>query len=251
MTKEVLKLNIITIIYDSISELTKTIKSIDSQRIKPNKHIIVSKKLKYSQLKKFKNKYRHFILGKDKSLYNAMNVGKKNSVNRAVLFLNGGDFFINNEAISDILKFKKELYKNKILIFKTVLMNNNDFFYPKKSYFEKKTYFPHSSFIFFNSKSKANIDFNEKMIISSDGKWMREIVRESVSIKKINKNLVCQVLDGQSSIPKLKTVYYRFNENFFSGVKEIIKYILLNILRRNLYFRLIYLNKYDFKNNLS
>lgn len=238
------KVAIVTINYDSVDELKKTIESIDNQKIKPFRHIVVSKKLKSFQIKQFKRKYRKFVLGKDNSLYNAMNIGKSFSFNCSLLFLNSGDVFYNKNAIKLIQGYSKELKKDNIIIFKTVLIHKNIFFYPKKKYFNKENYLPHSSFIFNNSKANFNINFDEKMTITADGKWMREIIKSSNKLIKDNNILVLQNLDGQSSVPSLRTVNYRFRENTFSGIKEIIKLVINLFISKKLYFRLIYLNKY-------
>lgn len=238
------KVAIVTINYDSIDELKKTIESIDNQIIKPFRHIIVSKKLKSFQIKQFKRKYRKFVLGKDNSLYNAMNIGKRFSLNCSLLFLNSGDVFYNKNAIKLIQSYSKKLKQNNVIVFKTVLIHKNIIFYPKKKYFDKENYLPHSSFIFYNSKANFKINFDEKMIITADGKWMREILKNSNKLIKVNNFLVLQNLDGQSSVPSLRTVYHRFKENTFSGIKEIIKLVINLFISKRLYFRLIYLKKY-------
>lgn len=242
---KVSKIKIVTINYDNLNDLKKTIKSVDNQKTKPQKHIIISRKLKLNQLKKFKKSYRKFILGQDNSLYNAMNIGKKNSLNSPVIFLNSGDVFYNRYSIDLIQKYYQALKKNKVIVFKTVLVNKNDFFYPKKKYFNNKNYLPHSSFIFLNSKNYSNINFDEKMIITADGKWMREILKKSNGLIKVKNNLVFQNLDGQSSVPSLRTIFYRFKENTFSGLKEIFKFLIKIFLNKNLYFKAIYFNKYN------
>lgn len=238
------KVSIVTINYDSLEELKKTIESVDNQKIKPYRHIIVSKKLKLHQVQIFKRKYRKFVLGKDNSLYNAMNIGKKYCINQSLIFLNSGDVFFNKKSLNLLYENYATLKKNNVIVFKTVLMDKYKYFHPKKNFFERKNYLPHSSFIFFNSKLNSKINFDEKMIITADGKWMKQIIQNSNRLIKINKNLVIQNLDGQSSVPSLKTVYYRLKENINSGVKEIIKLVIKSLLSDRLYFRLIFFNKY-------
>ena len=237
---------VVTINYDNLNDLTKTLDSVDNQTVKPYKHIIITRKLNFNKLKKIKKKYRKFIIGKDSSLYNAMNIGKKQSINSPVIFLNGGDIFYNSNSINLIQRYYKSLVKNKVIVFKTVLVNKKDFFYPKENFFKKKNYLPHSSFIFFNSKYNSDIYFDEKLIVTADGKFMREILKKSNGLVKVNYNLVIQNLDGQSSNPSLRTIYLRFNENILSGLKETIKLFIRFFLSKKLYFRIIYFYKYNF-----
>ena len=144
-----------------------------------------------------------------------------------------------------VLQKVVQFHKNKVVVFKTVLVNKKDFFYPKNKFFRKKNYLPHSSFIFFNSKPNSDIYFDEKMIITADGKWMKEILKKSNGLVKANYNLVIQNLDGQSSDPSIRTIYYRFNENILSGLKETIKFFINFLFGKKLYFRIVYFNKYN------
>ena len=239
------KVTVVTVNYDNLDDLIKTLDSADNQKVKPKKHIIVTKKLHSHHLKKLKKKYRKFIVGKDSSLYNAMNIGKKLCINSPVIFLNGGDVFYNSTSISLIQKYYKSLTENKVVVFKTILVNRKDIFYPKIKFFKKKNYLPHSSFIFFNSKYNSDINFDEKMIIAADGKWMREILKKSNGLVKVNHNLVIQNLDGQSSNPSIRSIYNRLNENILSGLKEILKFFISLFLSKKFYFRIIYFNKYN------
>ena len=239
------KVTIVTVNYDNLNDLIKTLDSVDNQTVKPKKHIIVTKKINSHHLKKLKKKNRKFIVGQDSSLYNAMNIGKKLCINSPVIFLNGGDVFYNPTSIYLIQRYFKSLSRNKVVIFKTILANKKDIFYPKKQFFKKKNYLPHSSFIFFNSKYNSDINFDEKMIITADGKWMREILKKSNGLVKVNQNLVIQNLDGQSSNPSIRSIYNRLNENILSGLKEILKFFISLFLSKKFYFRIIYFNKYN------
>ena len=146
------KVSIVTINYDSLEELKKTIESVDNQKIKPYRHIIVSRKLKLHEVQIFKRKYRKFVLGKDNSLYNAMNIGKKYCINQSLIFLNSGDVFFNKKSLNLLYENYATLKKNNVIVFKTVLMDKYKYFHPKKNFFVRINYCPHSSIIFFNSK---------------------------------------------------------------------------------------------------
>ena len=74
---------------------------------------------------------------------------------------------------------------------------------------------------------------------------MKEILKKSNGLVKANYNLVIQNLDGQSSDPSIRTIYYRFNENILSGLKETIKFFINFLFGKKLYFRIVYFNKYN------
>ena len=45
------KIIVVTINYDNLDDLIKTLDSVDNQTVKPKKHIIVTRKLNYHKLK--------------------------------------------------------------------------------------------------------------------------------------------------------------------------------------------------------
>ena len=102
---------VITINKDCSKDLAKTIRSVDNQYLRPNMHLIVAKKIDNTLVKKFKKKYRKFIIGKDNSLFNAMNIGLKNTWKYNIIFLNSGDIFLDNKSIFNI---KKKIKINKV-----------------------------------------------------------------------------------------------------------------------------------------
>ena len=70
------KIAIVTVHAGEIKNLINTIKSVDSQNAKPDLHLIISKNYN-SNILLYKKKYNKFIFKKDRSIYNAMNIGLK------------------------------------------------------------------------------------------------------------------------------------------------------------------------------
>lgn len=236
------KIAVITINKDCSKDLLKTVRSVDNQVLKPNIHIIVTKKLEKGIKTKIKKNYRKFIIGKDTSIYNAMNIGLKKSWGYNTIFLNSGDIFFNNKSI---LKIKKniEIYK-KALIFKTILQFKNNCYAPKLSFFKNKNYFSHPSFI--RPSVVLNSDkiyFNENKKISADTDWIKKNIRKFDS-KKINMTMSKHFLGGISSNPTLLTLTIKLNESFNSFAKELLKFFLKNFLGQKKFYDVIYFFKY-------
>lgn len=240
------KLAIITVHNGTSGELERTLKSIDNQINKPHLSLIVAKQIKNFNKKKYLKKYRNFIIGKDKSLWNAMNISLNYTQKFFILFLNSGDIFYNNNSVTNILNSIK---KNSVnYIFKTQLVYDDIIFTPKSNFFCNKSYSPHPAFVRCPLKSKNINKYNEKNLINADGEWM-QIERQRSSVKKINKVITKHYLDGQSTNPKLGSVYKLFYDHPFSGVKEFIKLILNLIFEKKIYYKLIYFLKYKIKND--
>ena len=239
------KIAIITIHNTSGCDLMRTLTSIDGQILKPDLSLVVAKQINNFHIQKFKKNYRKFIVGKDNSLWNAMNIGIKQTKKYFILFLNSGDKFYNKNAI---LNIKKSINIKPVThIFKTQLIFKQTIFNPTKSYFLKKNYSPHPSFVRSPVNSNKMNLFNEKNLINADGEWMKKERNKKV-FKKIDKIISTYYLGGQSSNPSFKSIKKLFIDNYISGFKELIKFLIFNILKRDHYYKLIYFFKYDSKN---
>lgn len=234
-------ISIITIHKGQIENLIKTLNSIDNQKVKNFKNYVISPFIPKTELKKFKKKYRKFIIGKDKSLYNAMNIGLSYTWSDYILFLNSGDHFYNKNA-SKIIALN---LNNKCLIFKTILKFKDKTFYPNKSFFERNYYYPHPSFIR-PPQLKNKILFKEKYKIDSDGYWIKKNL-SFYNSKKIFKNLSVHYLGGLSTSPNINTIKYYFSTSLFNGIKEILKYLLFKLVSQKNYYQIIYKFKFNIK----
>jgi len=238
MSKTLRKVAIISIHNGNITELKKTLASVDNQTQLPDLHIIVSKK-KISKFF-FIKKHRLLIIEKDTSIYNAMNFGLKKSQNYHTLFLNSGDYFYSNDSIKLINKYIK-LYPNNCLNFLCLLKYKTKIFKIKKNFFYKKNFLSHPTFVSPNSKKNY---YDEKYKIISDGIWMKKQC-SLYGLKKIYKNLSIHCLGGISTTPTCLSIKEYLFGSFKNVHKEIIKYILFLLIKNKLkYYCLIFYKKF-------
>ena len=238
------KIAVITIHGGCGEELKRTLDSIDKQIIKPDLNLVIIKKMNNFDFKFYKKKYRKFIIGKDKSLWNAMNIGIKYTKKFNIIFLNSGDKFFSKKSIKFISYELKKNY-NCPLIFKTILKYKKNLFYPKKKYFNDDQYSPHPSFIR-QSINKSKIEyFNEKNKINADGFWMRNIRKKKYM--KINRVISVYYLGGRSSNPSLGSVRNLLEFDTFGGIKELFKYLLCKLLSQEIYYKVLYSLKFEIK----
>jgi hypothetical protein len=88
--------------------------------------------------------------------------------------------------------------------------------------------------------------YSEKFNIISDGLWMKHKIKK-YGIIKVNKIITVHSLEGISSKPNFQHALENFRVSIISGVKEMIKIILYNILTKNFYYQLIYSRKFEKK----
>ena len=226
------KLAIITVHSGCLKKLFITLNSVDTQSIKPDLHLIVCKK--YANINNNKN-YRKFIFNKDKSLYNAMNIGQSLLSNFSFLYLNSGDCFYSKNSIS-IIKSYNKIYQSKCLIFKTALKYNNLTFEPKNNFFYSNIFRQHPSFICPAHRKKKK--FNEEYSILSDGIWMKDL-SERFGYKKINLKISILTLGGISTNPKLASIKEYFSLSLKEGLKELIKFFIKAFLSNKNFNKII------------
>ena len=103
------KLSIITIHKGPTKDLIKTINSVANQNHIPFDHLIISPKIPVYFKDKYNKKYIKYIIGRDKSIYNAMNIGLNLTRKRSILFLNSGDVFFNKDCVKNIYEAIKKI----------------------------------------------------------------------------------------------------------------------------------------------
>lgn len=236
------KIFVVTVSDGNQSELLKTINSVKKQEYKNLKHIIIVKKISNQFVKKNKNKKNLFIIGKDNSIYSAMNIGEHKSYKNYTLYLNSGDLFYSKSSLRKISNLIAK-YKNYNLQLVSVLKFSNLIFFPKKKFFFKKNTFTHSSFIRAPIKKKNLISFSLEHPITADGIWMKA----QIKLKKLYVPITIFHLGGISSAPSIKTLLIKKKDGLCVFFKELIKFFLIKFLPKKFYYRLIYIFKYELK----
>ena len=232
-------IHIITISDGNISDLTLTLKSINNQNYQNYRNIIITKTKIVGLNKKLITKKRLFYHKKNSSIYEAMNYGIKKSKNNYVFFLNAGDIFSTKSSLK---KIGEHLNPKTCLMYVSILKNNNDYFIPKKNIFFSENFLSHNSFI--RPPNSDDLGFNAKYRITADGEWMKYNIKK-FRIKKIYSIITIFYLGGISNLPSKRSIQMKLNTGKISIMKELIKLILLKIVGKKKFFRIIYYFKYN------
>ena len=236
-------IHIVTITDGNINSLNLTLKSIDNQKYKNYKNLIISKVKLKALGKRIKNAKRIFYYKKNSSIYEAMNLGLKKSENKYLIFLNAGDTFASKSSLQKISKIINSNNKSKsCLMLISILKNNKDYFIPRKKTFFSKDFLTHSSFI--RPEIKKDLGFNVKNQVTADGLWMKNNIKK-FNIKKIYSILTIFYLGGVSNLPSKRSLKMKANTGIISIIKELLKFSLLKIVGKDSFYKIIYYFKYD------
>lgn len=117
------RISIITVVYNDLPNIEKTILSVINQTYSNIEYIIIdggSNDGTTDVIKKYEKHLYYWCTEADKGIYNAMNKGVKKATGDWIAFINSGDYYYNNEVFdlifsSDSIKEADVIYGNMIL----------------------------------------------------------------------------------------------------------------------------------------
>ena len=252
-------LTIVTVSRADLSGLERTLRSIDQQDEKNFENLVILSGYTDAEralIEKSSPAYRKFIFDRDKSLYNAMNIGLTAANGNYVVFLNGGDFFFSSavsKQISDHLSGHKQMCIN----YRTIqIYDDLAFIRPSiKNLKQRRVPFGHQGFVCPISETPGErILYDESNYIAADVAWMKAKIDKYGTI--VSEEIIAvHELGGLSNFPTTKTIRIRRkSQGFGRAFTETIKLLLLRALgARRYFFVMATLNRYeqthgDFKN---
>lgn len=99
------KVSIITVNFNNVVGLQKTIKSVVTQTYDAIEYLIIdggSNDGSLEIIEQYTNHISHWVSEKDNGVYHAMNKGIRVATGDYLLFLNSGDYFYNEHVLSDV-----------------------------------------------------------------------------------------------------------------------------------------------------
>ncbi|MBP0904518.1 glycosyltransferase family 2 protein [Mariniflexile gromovii] len=201
-----LKLSIITINYNNLSGLTKTVASVLNQSRKAFEFIVIdggSTDGSKEYLESSKEKINYWVSEPDNGIYNAMNKGIAKASGEYLFFLNSGDHFIDENSLEkvqfhlnqiDVVYFNVNVVKNGV---SNILEN------PKEISFEYiHNNLPCHQCTFIRKTVFDKIGcYDENLKIVADWKWLIiALLKHNVSYQYVNDVFSTFYNDGVSSL---------------------------------------------------
>jgi glycosyltransferase involved in cell wall biosynthesis len=200
-----LKLSIITINYNNLEGLKRTVESVVNQTWQEFEYIVIdggSTDGSATYIESQSNNIDYWISEPDKGVYNAMNKGIKQAKGEYLFFLNSGDDFVNHKSLIEILKHLKSY---EIVYFDINVVGTNNSYVNKcpevlDFKFLYKQTLPHQS-VFIKKELFETVGYyDENLKIVSDWKFfIFAIVKFEVSYKHIDAVFSTFYLGGLSS----------------------------------------------------
>jgi len=198
------KLSIITINYNNLEGLQKTVQSIKNQTWQEFEYIVIdggSVDGSAEYIEKESDNFKYWVSEPDKGIYNALNKGIKMATGDYLLFLNSGDHFYSSDVLNRI---KHHIQEIDLIAFDIHLLGlGHDYIHkhPDKllfSFLFEETFAHQSIFIKRSLFDKIGL-YDESLKIVSDWKFFIHAVALGCSYKSVHEVLSVFYFDGISS----------------------------------------------------
>lgn len=215
------KLSIVTINYNNIEGLSKTIESVINQDFQDFEWIIIdggSTDGSVDLIKENEHRISYWVSEKDNGIYNAMNKGIKNVTGEFCQFLNSGDSFIDNHVLSSVIPLLSDsdvYYGQQWCVKDGIVIEKRT--YPEVmnlSYLFKAPLGHQASF--FRTRCIKDNPYREKYTISADRAFYLELYKKDCKFEYLNLPIVFFDTEGIGSSPK--TIEERRRQ--FSSIKD-------------------------------
>ncbi|KIA85258.1 glycosyltransferase family 2 protein [Flavobacterium sp. AED] len=208
------KISIITINYNNLVGLKRTVESVLNQTWKEFEYIVIDGGSTDGSMTYIESQNEHinyWVSETDNGIYNAMNKGILKATGEYLLFLNSGDYFYSDTSLQEN---QNRIANHDLIYFNLNVIDDNNRFlkkYPNQLsffYFRNDT-LPHpATFIRASLFSKIGM-YDESFKIVSDWKFfMESICKFNCSYIRIDETLATFHLDGLSSDPQNKILIF-------------------------------------------
>jgi len=244
---DILKVSIVTVVYNAKEDLEKTIESVLEQDYSKIEYIIIdggSSDGTLDIIKKYQNRINYWISEKDNGIYDAMNKGIKFASGAYINFLNAGDLYSSLTVVSNISSKIRE--KNCKIIYGNVVYNRKDgsLFIDDKSRKKSSNIYEinHQSCFYSLNLHKQYGLYSLDYKISSDFLFLNSVIKVLDNEPfKVDFNIVeydeggfsrVNILEHQWEKIKISMRLYGINFYIFSPLLIIIKVLIKKVLGR-------------------
>ena len=202
------RLSIITINYNNLEGLQRTIESVGGQTFTDFEYIIIdggSTDGSVALIKTVSNKLSYWVSEKDKGIYNAMNKGIANAKGEYFIFLNSGDTFYDSRLLEHMVPY----LNNQGIVYGNLMIKEQIKSWVKKydqpisfDYFTRDT-LPHQGAFIYKELFKVVGSYNESGILCADWQFFLEAVcRYGSKVKYVDRVISVYDYTGISSRPE-------------------------------------------------
>lgn len=232
------KLTVITIVYNNVRDIERTINSVLNQTYPKIEYIIIDGKSTDGTLaiiEKYRSKVSKIVSEPDKGIYDAMNKGLALATGDYVLFMNSGDEIFDEHTVQDIFDSAPgaDIYYGE-----TEMYNDNWQSLGRRRH-EAPEQFDWKSFKYGMSISHQAIYIKRSIIApydlsykySSDIDWIIKAAKKASSIVNVHRYVAKYLVGGMSKKKHRESLKERFNifTKYYGLIPNIINHIIIAV----------------------
>jgi glycosyltransferase involved in cell wall biosynthesis len=229
-------ITVITVVYNGVSLIEKTIQSVIHQKYPNIEYIIIdgaSTDGSVNIIKSCELKITKWLSEKDTGIYNAMNKGIKEATGEWICFLNCGDVFVDTQTVQRIVGHLQQSHAADI-IYGNILVEQQDGTLYERTAKEPcnihRMHFCHQS-AFVKTNLLRDYLFDEKHKMSADLKFFKQCYYDKRTFVHVNFPIVIYDTSGISNVRRKKGLL-----DNIAVIKEIDKGIDKYLFLFRLYF---------------
>lgn len=230
------KLTVITIVYNNVRDIERTIKSVINQTNKDIEYIIIdgaSNDGTLEVIEKYRKHTAKIVSEKDKGIYDAMNKGLALATGDYVLFMNSGDEIYDNQTVEDVFDTANaaDIYYGE-----TEMYNDNWESLGRRRH-EAPENFTWTSFKFGMSISHQAIyirrsiltPYDLKYKYSSDIDWIIKAAKKASNIVNVHRYVAKYLVGGMSKKKHRESLKERFQifTKYYGLVPNILNHVII------------------------
>ncbi len=211
------RLSVITIVYNNVRDIERTILSVVNQTYTNIEYVIVdglSNDGTLQVIDKYKNQIAAFISEKDEGIYDAMNKGLALATGDYVIFMNSGDEFYDNETVAAVFAAAEDA---DIYYGETEMMADDDSSLGQRRH-KAPEKFTWRGFKYGMSISHQAIyirrsltePYDRRYQLSSDIDWIIRAAKKAKKIVNVNRYVARYLVGGMSKKKHRQSLMERF-----------------------------------------
>jgi glycosyltransferase involved in cell wall biosynthesis len=212
------RLSVITIVYNNVRDIERTIRSVVNQTYPNIEHVIIdglSNDGTLQVIEKYKDRVAKLVSEKDEGIYDAMNKGLALATGDYVIFMNSGDEFYDSETVASVFA---SAYDADIYYGETEMIADDGSSLGQRRHKAPAT-FTWRDFKYGMSISHQAIYIRRSMAepydrryqLSSDIDWIIRAAKKAKKIVNVNRYVAKYLIGGMSKKKHRQSLIERFD----------------------------------------
>lgn len=240
------KLSVITIVYNNVKDIERTMLSVLNQTYKNIEYIIIdggSTDGTKDQIYKYKSRLTQFISEPDKGIYDAMNKGLNLATGDYILFMNSGDEIYAPETVTEIFETESsaDIYYGETEMFNERWESLGQRRHSTPKYFNWKSFrygmnISHQA-IYVKRSIAGTFDLQYRY--SADIDWIIRAAKKSSNIVNTHMYVAKYLVGGISKKSHLASLKERFRifTKYYGLIPNLINHIFISFNLAQYYVR--------------